>query len=276
MVNNLRHLYRSFKYKESDFIASDESALKLFWWNDRANLGDAINLYIAERISKKKIEWVPNNYSKQFYTCIGSVLQLANDKATVWGSGYISEKAKFLRKPKDVFAVRGPLTRKLLGTQGVKCPEVYGDPALLAPLFFDFQGEKKFKLGIIPHFVDKGASFFEKEIPDDVKVLDIETDNVERFLQDMMECEKIISSSLHGVILADAYNIPSVRVKFSNKITGGDFKFNDYAMSVEREVVPPMYINRDTRWLDIYNANFNYHLNIETAKLLNSCPFRSI
>jgi len=274
MINQLKHLYRSVKYKESNYVASHNDSIKLFWWNEKVNLGDAINLELVKNLSKKEVEWVPHNYAQDYNICIGSVLQLANNNTSVWGSGYISEAARSPRKPKHVHAVRGPLTRKLLQKQGISCPEVFGDPALLAPSLFPIKANKKYKLGIIPHFVDKNSDFFNRTLPDDVKVIDIETDNVEKFLTEMNECEKIISSSLHGVILADAYGIPSIRVKFSNAITGGNFKFNDYSLSVSREIVEPLGLDKNTSLDDIYNANFDYFLNIDTSALLQACPFK--
>jgi len=274
MFSSLRHLYNSFVYKESTYQAKSEDSIKLFWWNDAVNFGDVINLALVQSLSEKTVEWVPNNYAKDFNMCIGSVLQLANNNATIWGSGYISEKARSVKPPKDVRAVRGPLTQRVLTSPGVMCPEVFGDPALLAPTLFPINAKKKYRLGIIPHFVDKNHPFFQQELPDDVAVIDIETDNVFEFLTQLNECEKIISSSLHGVILGDAYGIPSLRVKFSEKVAGGDFKFNDYFLSVDREIKPNFYITKDMTVSDVLKAEFNYHIDINTSALLSACPFK--
>ena len=54
---------------------------------------------------------------------------------------------------------------------------------------------------------------------------------IEQFVDELVSCEMIFSSSLHGLIIADAYNIPNRRVIFGNKLIGGDFKFNDYEES---------------------------------------------
>lgn len=54
---------------------------------------------------------------------------------------------------------------------------------------------------------------------------------IEDFVNQLCSCEYIFSSSLHGLIIADAYNIPNKRAIFGNKLIGGDFKFNDYELS---------------------------------------------
>ena len=55
-------------------------------------------------------------------------------------------------------------------------------------------------------------------------------------------CNFIISSSLHGLIAADSLNIPHVWMKISNKIIGGNWKFNDYFLSMNKEQVEPLII----------------------------------
>ena len=51
--------------------------------------------------------------------------------------------------PQKVLAVRGPLSRNYLLENGVDCPDVYGDPALLFPKYYKPHIYKKYKLGII-------------------------------------------------------------------------------------------------------------------------------
>ena len=242
MLNKLKNWIKVKTFKHSDYLIKSNSSIKLFWWNERFNFGDAINYELALNISKKEVEWVPSNYSKEYYMAIGSILHRANSKTLVWGSGLISKDSSPIEKPKEIFAVRGPLTRNRLLNLGIKCPDVYGDPALLFPIYFNPKIDKKYELGIIPHYVDKNNNFFQKTFNPDINIIDIEDKDPYNFVKEVLQCKKIISSSLHGLIIADAYDIPSIQVAFSNAITGGNFKFNDYFLSVNRNLVNPFFI----------------------------------
>ncbi|MFD1079906.1 polysaccharide pyruvyl transferase family protein, partial [Longispora fulva] len=56
--------------------------------------------------------------------------------------------------------------------------------------------------------------------------------DVEATTKEILECEKVLSTSLHGLIVAHAYGIPAVWVKMSDKIFGNDIKYADYLESV--------------------------------------------
>ena len=47
----------------------------------------------------------------------------------------------------------------------------------------------------------------------------------------------ILSSSLHGMIFADSYDIPNAHLLLSKKVIGGDYKFKDYRSGVGREYI---------------------------------------
>ena len=64
----------------------------------------------------------------------------------------------------------------------------------------------------------------------DLIVIDICTADYKDFVHKLLSCEKIISSSLHGIILAESYGVPAVLLK--PKV---DFlKYDDWYYSTNR------------------------------------------
>lgn len=208
------------------------------------NWGDQLNKYLIEKITNKKV--VKNNF-KQFnhILAIGSVLSSASKKSFVWGSGFISKDAPLKSDLLDIRAVRGVLTReRLLKEFSIACPDVLGDPAVLLPLYYDrTQAIKKHKIGIIPHYKDKNLPVVHKLLTMGCVLIDIQND-IEPFIDQLTECEYIISSSLHGLIAADTYNIPNKWVSFSDMVLGGQFKFLDY-YSTTKNVSPSVLVLKD-------------------------------
>lgn len=249
------------------------------WWSYKSNFGDSLNPVIVEHISGRKplmSNYLINLNNKPVYSVIGSILDNSSDEnLVVWGSGFMCSSGIFVKKPKKICAVRGPLSRDLCIKQGIYCPEIYGDPALLYPSIYKPSVEKKYKLGIIPHYFDKEDSILNlfKKDPH-ILIIDI-LDEVNNVVDDICRCERIASSSLHGIIAADAYGIPSIWIKFSDKVGGDGFKFHDYFMSVGRTDNMPLLITKNTTFKDIYNEFYEYRISIDLDKLLKACPFKA-
>jgi hypothetical protein len=172
--------------------------------------------------SRKKL------FKKSYLMAIGSILQYATDRATVWGSGIISKKDT--PGAATYCAVRGPLSRKRILELGHSCPEVYGDPALLLPDIYNPNVQKTYDLGIIPHYVDYKRA--QEIYGDSLPVIDLMTHDFLATTDQILSCKAIISSSLHGVIVAHAYGIPAIWVRFSDKLSGDNTKYADYFLSV--------------------------------------------
>lgn len=254
------------------------NTINLAWWKGMGgmNWGDAVSPIIAEKISGKKIVHVPpHDSSNTFrYYSVGSIIPPASHNSEIWGSGIIQKIEKVHISPKKIHAVRGPLTREIFLKNGIDCPDIYGDPALLYPIFYNPKVQKQYKIGIIPHYVDqKNPWILEKSKVSGVKVINI-LGGISNVVNDILSCEMIISSSLHGVIAADAYGIPSIWVEFSSAVLGHGFKFRDYFMSVGRSDTTPIKINKHTRLKDIYDSFYDYKINIDLERLYNSCPYK--
>jgi pyruvyltransferase len=278
---NLRRtcLWRVFKRFGADPIrrwsanVSCQGSLPLFWFPE-SNWGDALNPVLVGLLSGKTVRRTQASHCDR-YMAIGSILGNANSRAVVWGSGFIKEGDMVQEPPKAIHAVRGPLTRSALLKAGIDCPEVYGDPALLLPLFFNPEVIKEFEIGIVPHYVDKAHPWIDKQRNvSGVLVIDVEGDTWE-FVRAVKSCKTIISSSLHGLICADAYGVPNACMHLSDGVVGGDFKFRDYWMSIGADKAQPIVVTEQTRLEEVVASADFHQLHIDLSKLLLACPFIS-
>ncbi|MCC8358457.1 polysaccharide pyruvyl transferase family protein [Salinimicrobium sediminilitoris] len=205
------------------------------WWHaneGKFNFGDELNPYLIQKISGKeviRVETIPLFSFQKVNICIGSVIIKATRSCNVWGAGII-EKNSHIHKS-NFFAVRGPFTQRRMTDLGLKAPKVVGDPALLLSMFYKPKLKKKYKIGVIPHIIDLPA-IASKKFSEDITVIDFTYPSVESIIDRIGECEYIISSSLHGIIVAHSYGIPAVWAEFSNKLFGDGIKFLDYFASV--------------------------------------------
>jgi hypothetical protein len=209
--------------------------LPVYWTcrtGKRGNFGDMLSPILVKSMSERPVVFKQN--SPRLFA-VGSLLKFAQAGDIVWGAGFIHENDR-AHQGIDLRAVRGPLTRDILLAQGIACPEIYGDPGLLLPVIYDQPVQKKYQLGIIPHYVDLPLlrkllpSFNKKQIC----IIDIRA-GVDEVIKMTRQCEIILSSSLHGIILAEAYGIPAAWVEISDKVVGNGFKFHDYYASTNRQ-----------------------------------------
>lgn len=226
-----KSLQTYFPYDSQASIKLREAFINLYWYYEVRNVGDIIGPYLYNKLSGKYIRFCNSKEVDFVYFSAGSILDCVSNNSIVCGSGFISDN-EYEIHPKEIKFVRGPMTRKKV-LQSCNCPEIYGDPALLLPRFYNPKVNKKYKLGIIPHYCDK-ILFASVSLPEDIKVIDIQQ-AVEPFIDALLECECVVSSSLHGLIIADAYEIPNAYMQLSDNVYGGYFKYQDYFASIDRE-----------------------------------------
>nr|QBK90025.1 MAG: polysaccharide pyruvyl transferase [Pithovirus LCPAC101] len=208
------------------------------------NYGDAISQYLFEKLFKVKINIIDAPQNNKNYITMGSICYMSNEQSIIWGSGFI-KKEDSMKKARNILCVRGPLTRAKMIIDSIPCPSIYGDPALLLPLVHHYDEIKiKHKYCIIPHYIDKTHSIFNSFKNDiytdkhsnEFLFADIDTgNNLEYLLKCISKCEIVISSSLHGIIIAAAYKKPCIWIKLSDGTIGGTFKFYDFLYSVGYE-----------------------------------------
>ncbi len=220
----------------------------VYWWSMRQrqgseleNFGDILTPYIVEKLTglepilfNPKIRFA-NLFSHALM--VGSILSQSRSNSVVWGSGIIRRDeevagGKFL-------AVRGPLTAKRLKELGFDAPDVFGDPGLLLPLLYAPKVEKKYYFGVISHYVDFDQVEREAATIPEVSHIGLLTNSVEPVIDRIAQCERIISTSLHGVITAHSYGIPALWWRCSDRLSGDDVKFEDYFLSVGLTGIKP-------------------------------------
>ena len=245
------------------------------------NWGDMIPYIIvktfsgSKNFSREKHFSVKNSKTDGKVISVGSVMNYTQPNDLVWGSGCI-QPGSIGHTPKKVYAVRGPLTKNELKLRGIECPEVYGDPALLFPRIYSPKIEKKYKMGIIPHYIEfedeKDVAVLKNLEQQGVKIIDI-CAGVTEFVDELLECEIVLSSSLHGLIAADAYKIPNARIIVSNKLIGGHFKFIDYCTSVGRQIDYGYQLTETTTLHDLLQLQYNKSIVFDPKLLLESSPW---
>lgn len=267
-------------YLRGDFVLSSWIyPIKFSYTNN--NFGDDINRPLIKGLTGKSVVIKHSTLLRncENLLCIGSIVEGFTDKdSIIWGSGAINGLKPLLSKPRKVCAVRGPLTRAYLISQGVECPQIYGDPALLFPLIYIPHMNKKYKLGIVAHYVDYDLPHVKefREHNPHVKFIKLRGyESWKAVIDDICSCEMIASSSLHGLIFSDAYKIPNVRVSFSSGIEGGDFKYRDYYGGVNRPYVEPLLFceNIDVEQIDMAVALYK-PIVYDTAELLRAFPYK--
>ena len=213
------------------------------------NWGDDINYHLLSGLAKnhqvvcKKGNGVGSYTYDRDLLFIGSTLHLATTNTIVWGAGMLSERHLPKVAPQEIRAVRGPLTRDLLHQSGIECPDVYGDPALLLPQIYKPTTNKKYNVCLVMHFADAELPHVKAFRKSNPEVCCVDMGNYGEWhsvIDNICASRMVISSSLHGIIVADAYSVPNVWVELSDRVLGGGFKFHDYFKGVGRNDSEPL------------------------------------
>ena len=246
------------------------------------NWGDKLNDWMGRKISGRDVIHRADIYPyppRPIQYWIGSHLATAcaDSNAVIWGAGCISATVPLLRRPKKICAVRGWLSNARLKEAGLPAPDVVGDAALLLPrLYKPKRNLERASLGIIPHCFEWDEEFFRQARRwDDVRVIDI-CGGIEEVIEQIVACDRIVSSSLHGIICADAYGVPSLWLHASDKPTGDGFKFRDYFSSVGRPDTQPIRVTASTERAYLEDMFRDYRIDIDLEALWAACPVEPV
>ncbi|MBR3108778.1 MAG: polysaccharide pyruvyl transferase family protein [Clostridia bacterium] len=221
------------------------------------NVGDSLGPVIVKWMLKKRnIDPLKKVKRTKHLMTVGSIIGRGRFDTTVWGSGVLKTvgdislmryKQLYHRKI-DFRAIRGPYSREYVISHGYSCPEVYGDPAVLMPLIYSPRMKKIYDCSVILHhrtsILDNTTNSndeYSMKINSDVyqkyhpHFIDPKTEDYKFFIDELLKSKFVISSSLHGIILAESYGIPSVFLNWG--VDDQPTKFRDWYASTGRETV---------------------------------------
>jgi hypothetical protein len=206
--------------------------MKLYWSTCARgkNFGDVLSTVLIKHYTG--IEPVWSTAEESNVVCIGSILSHLPKQytGTVAGIGTHSPVIRKDLSQANVLALRGPLTLKSVSLSPDQDKPVLGDPGLLSDRLLDSRPKIKYKLGYVPHYSDKSP------VPKNAYVIDV-TKPVLEVIEEIGSCEAIVSSSLHGLIVADSFGLPRMWSTF-DKVQGKGFKFHDYSKSLCMTAIP--------------------------------------
>ena len=285
VIFTLKRIFNTIYYVilyKNDFIPVNCWVEQWFGKLQQRNFGDELNIYILESLLGKKVVSTQTiiNFKFRDYIFIGSVIDNFSTRfSIIWGGGVIGNcGARTINKPLKVCSVRGELTRDYLLNNGIYCPSIYGDPALLLPLIYNPVVTKKYKYGIIPHVCDFKSpliSELSEKLGDNVNIISFENyGNWHDVIDEIKSCENIFSSSLHGLIISDAYAIPNAMIIVSNNIVGGEFKYKDYFSGINRNYISPIDLNT-YNINECFDAIKSYQpIHFDCKSFIQSSPFK--
>lgn len=261
--------------------------IKLYWWQGegatdsaKQNFGDYLSPLIVEMVSGKKVVYAEPK--KADMIAIGSILSrerkakgiLLKRHLHIWGSG-TDRSSRIFSGHHTYHAVRGKITQSQI--YKARQNPALGDPGLLVDQFYDGKAkpDKQFRLGIIPHFVDqKDPRITALASLERTKVIDVFSP-AKQVVNEILQCEFILSSSMHGLIISDSFGIPNRRLLLSSGIIS-DLKFEDYysafGLAAPAPIIPESIISE--RWNHSFFAESHERPGIDAIKsgLISSFP----
>jgi predicted GH43/DUF377 family glycosyl hydrolase len=230
----------------------------LFWWDSRdqlfdksygtrrfrtGNFGDIASRDVVERVVGSATR--PSSADSPRLLAIGSIAHVARNGDVLWGCGFKGTRRALDLDVTDVDvrAVRGPLSAEILRSQGIdmgRLTHVFDPGCLVARLYareiaaYDVaQNDHRGRIRIVPHYRDD--IFYRRKYPQHMRSFLSVDETPQGMIEKMLGAEAVFSSSLHGIVFAEALGIPAY---FITPFGGEDvFKYYDYYYGTGRYAV---------------------------------------
>ncbi len=231
----------------------------MYWWRPRShdwgNFGDELGPYLLDALFGRRAVWAEPDACEIAAT--GSIIEMlmafkGGNRPVLWGSGMIWETSGLVAADEfGIVALRGKLTKGRI--RDLEADVALGDPGLLAHVLLERAPRKEYLLGVVPHFLDaERPAVAQLSNWPGVTVIDA-TGPPPDVVHQVARCQFVLSSSLHGLVVADSVGTPNAYVAFSDdERIGGPNKFRDYYSAFDdpdRHIAVPLpdVLSGDTR-----------------------------
>lgn len=203
-----------------------------------------------------------------------------SDNVHIWSTGFIrgesETKKELIYKHVHIHALRGKLTLKRMESQlGKRLDVPTGDGGLLAQKWLGYFPEKEYEVGIIPHFKEQHHPMVKALLENyDAAFIDL-TQEPKKVVEEIGKCKYVISSSLHGMIVADSFHVPNIHITLANSMFGDGNKFADYLSAFDLSHIPFDCAGGDMPTLKEIEANYKIDPDVVEKKkeqLMDSFP----
>jgi hypothetical protein len=201
-----------------------------------ANLGDSLSAVMVAALSGRRVRHTSFEEPATKLVAVGSIGHaIKRGTAVVWGAGVsirggvLAESVPQTRY--EVRAIRGRISAQHYRDFGIAVPDVYGDPVWLLPSIIHEPVEQKYELGVIPHIRDVADHHPDAPARADSlryrldergskEVIVINTwheptwEGLVAKVNLIRSCKRIASQSFHGLVIAEAYGIPSLNFRY--------------------------------------------------------------
>lgn len=211
-----------------------KNLIKVFYVKWSNNFGDLLTPIILKYYGFTPIFAYPQ---KAQAIIVGTIIEILDSDFSgyILGSGWTRDQNKEYKHAK-ILGLRGYLSKQNLN---VHENITIGDPGLLISNIFNFPKSTKFILGIIPHeseINDYRILKIKQKLGNDCTIISPRDKNPINVLMKINACKYIVSSSLHGLIVSDSYEIPNGRIKINEIDNSDSYKFKDYYSSINEQL----------------------------------------
>ena len=222
------------------------SPLRLFWYRQVPNFGDAISEAVTAHVSGRAVHWAARDKAEIYG--LGSLMEMIahnnagpradGSRPFVWGTGCMTDDVPDFKDNVQVAMVRGPISARILGVDF----DGYGDPGLLIADALGETPERTDRIALVPHLQKRAQAVWAELAAEQprIKVIDVTQPDPLQVVREIASCAYVISSSLHGMIVADAFGIPNIWKNPHGNHPDPRLKFYDYAASVGRVLPEPL------------------------------------